>query len=141
MKSEELRVNSTDKQSLSDQIEGRNSVLELLESERDINKILIVKNSFIEKIAMKNVRKKVDLLTYRFNLALQDTEDEDTTSNVLGEAEMLKAMIISMYANYLGKENLDKIIKNINLLVQEFVKAKTLQNTFIARNIEQQRRR
>ncbi len=43
MRSEELRMNSTDKQSLSDQIEGRNSVLELLESERDINKILIAK--------------------------------------------------------------------------------------------------
>ena len=43
MKSKELRFNSTDKQSLSDQIEGRNSVLELLESERDINKILIAK--------------------------------------------------------------------------------------------------
>lgn len=43
MKSEELRVNNTDKQRLSDQIEGRNSVLELLESERDINKILIAK--------------------------------------------------------------------------------------------------
>ena len=43
MKSEELRVNNTDKQSLSDQIEGRNSVLELLESDRDINKILIAK--------------------------------------------------------------------------------------------------
>ena len=43
MNSEKLRVNSTDKQSLSDQIEGRNSVLELLESERDINKILIAK--------------------------------------------------------------------------------------------------
>ncbi len=43
MKSEELRVKHTDKQGLSDQIEGRNSVLELLESERDINKILIAK--------------------------------------------------------------------------------------------------
>ena len=43
MNSEKLRVNSTDKQSLSDLIEGRNSVLELLESERDINKILIAK--------------------------------------------------------------------------------------------------
>jgi len=43
MKNEELRVNNTDKQNLSDQIEGRNSVLELLESERDINKILIAK--------------------------------------------------------------------------------------------------
>ncbi len=43
MKREKLKVNNTDKQSLSDQIEGRNSVLELLESERDINKILIAK--------------------------------------------------------------------------------------------------
>ena len=43
MKSEELRMNNTDKQKLSSQIEGRNSVLELLESERDINKILIAK--------------------------------------------------------------------------------------------------
>ena len=43
MKNEELRMKNTDKQSLSDQIEGRNSVLELLESERDINKILIAK--------------------------------------------------------------------------------------------------
>jgi len=43
MKSEELRINNTDKQKLSSQIEGRNSVLELLESERDINKILIAK--------------------------------------------------------------------------------------------------
>ena len=43
MKNEKLRVNNTDKQSLSDQIEGRNAVLELLESDRDINKILIAK--------------------------------------------------------------------------------------------------
>lgn len=43
MKKEELRMKNTDNQSLSDQIEGRNSVLELLESERDINKILIAK--------------------------------------------------------------------------------------------------
>ena len=31
------------KEDVSDQIEGRNSVLELLESDRDINKILIAK--------------------------------------------------------------------------------------------------
>ena len=43
MKSEKLKDKSTDNQRLSDQIEGRNSVLELLESDRDINKILIAK--------------------------------------------------------------------------------------------------
>lgn len=43
MNSEKLKVKSTDNQSLSDQVEGRNSVLELLESNRDINKIFVAK--------------------------------------------------------------------------------------------------
>lgn len=100
--------------------------------DNNINKILIVKHSFIEKIAKKNVMKKIDILTYRLNLALQD-DDDDATGKVLGEAEMLKSMIISTYANYLGNESLDKIIKNINYLVREFVKAKTIQNSLVSR--------
>jgi len=43
MKNEKRIVNNADQQSLSDQIEGRNSVIELLESDRDINKIFIQK--------------------------------------------------------------------------------------------------
>ena len=110
-------------------------------SRNNLNKILIVKESFVKKIALKNVRKKVDILTYRFNLALSSEDDDESTSRVLGEAEMLKQMIISAYANYLGSENLDKIIKNINYLVNEFVKAKTLQNSFFTKQDQEQRRR
>ncbi len=110
-------------------------------SSNNLNKILIVKESFVKKIALKNVRKKVDILTYRFNLALSSEDDDESTSRVLGEAEMLKQMIISAYANYLGSENLDKIIKNINYLVNEFVKAKTLQNSFFTKQDQEQRRR
>ena len=110
-------------------------------SSNNLNKILIVKESFVKKIALKNVRKKVDILTYHFNLALSSEDDDESTSRVLGEAEMLKQMIISTYANYLGSENLDKIIKNINYLVNEFVKAKTLQNSFFTKQDQEQRRR
>ena len=109
-------------------------------SSNNLNKILIVKESFVKKIALKNVRKKIDILTYRFNLALSSEDDDESTSRVLGEAEMLKQMIISAYANYLGSENLDKIIKNINYLVNEFVKAKTLQNSFFTKQDQEQRR-
>lgn len=110
-------------------------------SSNNLNKILIVKESFVKKIALKNVRKKIDILTYHFNLALSSEDDDESTSRVLGEAEMLKQMIISAYANYLGSENLDKIIKNINYLVNEFVKAKTLQNSFFTKQDQEQRRR
>jgi tRNA (guanine37-N1)-methyltransferase len=109
-------------------------------SSNSVNKILVVKNSFIKKVALKNVKKKVDILAYRFNLALSSEDDDDATSRVLGEAEMLKQMIINMYANYLGGENLDKIIKNINLLTNEFVKAKTIQNSFFNKEKQEQRR-
>lgn len=107
--------------------------------DNNVNRILILKNEFIAKVAMKNVIKKVDVLSYRFNIALQD-EDDESTGRVLGEAEMLKSMIISAYARYLGNENLDKIIKSINYLVNEFVKKKSLQNTY-SNNIKQESRR
>ena len=105
-----------------------------------VRRILIVKESFIEKAAIKNIMKKINILTYRFNLALNDSDD-DATSRVLGEAEMLKSFIISTYAMHLGKENLDKIIKNINLLVSEFVKAKSVQNSMLVNEIENSKRR
>ena len=62
MKSEELRGNSIDSQKMSDQIEGRNSVLELLESDRDINKILIAKgerHGSINKIIVLAKQRKI----------------------------------------------------------------------------------
>ena len=54
---------------------------------------------------------------------------------------MLKQMIINTYAKYLTGEALDKIIKNINHLVNEFVKRKTIQNTYENSIKEGQRRR
>ncbi len=96
----------------------------------DITKILIVKTSFASKVAMKNIRKKIDILNYRLNMALQ-TDNNDATSRVLGESEMLKSMIIKVYSNFLSKEALDFVIQNINKLVNEFVKNKSIRNSVL----------
>ncbi|MEG2351463.1 MAG: tRNA (guanosine(37)-N1)-methyltransferase TrmD [Bacilli bacterium] len=88
-------------------------------------KIVITNPNFIKKIANKNIYKKIEILTYRLKLALEDSDDE-SSSRVLGEAEMLKSMVISAYSNYLGKEALNNIIKEINFLVSEFIKTKTI---------------
>ena len=79
---------------------------------------------------MKNIRKKIDILNYRLNMALQ-TDDNEATSRVLGESEMLKSMIIKVYSNFLSKEALDFVIQNINKLVNEFVKNKSLRNSVL----------
>lgn len=96
----------------------------------DITKILIVKTSFASKVAMKNIRKKIDILNYRLNMTLQ-TDDNEATSRVLGESEMLKSMIIKVYSNFLSKEALDFVIQNINKLVNEFVKNKSIRNSVL----------
>ena len=79
---------------------------------------------------MKNIRKKIDILNYRLNMALQ-TDDNEATSRVLGESEMLKSMIIKVYSNFLSKEALDFVIQNINKLVNEFVKNKSIRNSVL----------
>ncbi len=100
-----------------------------------INRLLIVKPSFAKAVVLKNARKKINMLTYKFNMLLDS--DDDTDSSVLGEAEMLKSFIITAYARYLGQESLDMIIKNINMIVNEFVKNKSLRNTLKNSNKEQ----
>ncbi len=102
---------------------------------KGLAKILIVKTNFISNIAYKNVLKKIDVLAHRLNDALND-DDEDSTSRVLDEAQMLRQMIISMYANYLGMQKLDKIMENINRLVNEFIKNKTINGSFIQKEIK-----
>lgn len=62
MKSEKSRTKNIDRQNFSDQIEGRNPVLELLESGKDINKIFISrgeKQGSINKIIAKAKENKV----------------------------------------------------------------------------------
>jgi len=59
---EERKVKNTDNQRLSDQIEGRNAVLELLETDRDINKIFIArgeKHGSINKIISLAKQQKI----------------------------------------------------------------------------------
>ncbi len=98
----------------------------------ELTKILIAKPDFATKIAMKNVRKKIDILTYRFGMALNDADDA-VTGRVLGESELLKQIVINDYSRYLGKENLDNIIKNINQITSDFVRTRTMQNAMLSR--------
>ena len=55
-------MKNEDNEKISDQVEGRNSVLELLESDRDINKILIAKgekHGSINKIIARAKERKI----------------------------------------------------------------------------------
>ena len=107
MKKEELRMNNTDKQNASDQIEGRNSVLELLESDRDINKIFIARgerHGSINKIIAKANERKIVIV-----------EVERQKLNVISETENHQGVIaIVPPFNYCEVEDILKEAKSKN---------------------------
>ncbi len=93
-------------------------------SEDKLTKILIVKKEFIYKIAIKNIMKKINILSNRLNLALMNT-DNNVVSDALKEAQMLKDMIRSVYLPLLSEEKINSVTKKIDYLVDCFVKMKT----------------
>ena len=107
MKSEELRVKHADNQSISDQIEGRNSVLELLESERDINKILIAKgerHGSINKIITIAKKRKIVI-----------AEEERAKLNAISETNNHQGVIaIVPPFNYCDVEDILNLAKEKN---------------------------
>ena len=93
-------------------------------SSDSLTKILIVKKEFYTKVAFKNVSKKINILSQRLKLALND-KNNDYTTKVLSEAQILKDTIIACYSSYLSSTALNEVINKIDYLVNEFVKIKT----------------
>jgi len=80
VKSEERRVKPAENETFSDQIEGRNSVIELLESDKDINKIFIEKgekHGSINKIIAMAREKKVVIVEVEKSKLNQMAETEN----------------------------------------------------------------
>ena len=105
MKREVRKTNNIDREKISDQVEGRNSVLELLESERDINKILIAKgekHGSINKIISLAKQRKIVI-----------TEVERKKLNLISENENHQGVIaIVPPFNYVEVEDILNEAKN-----------------------------
>ncbi len=83
----------------------------------EVNNIIILDKYFIEKIAKKNLLRKLDTLIYRFNL-VYESDDNDSALLVLGEAQRLRDMIIAQYAKYLGESFKNIIVSKIDIIIK-----------------------
>jgi len=93
-----------------------------------VNKLVIIKNTFIEKLLKKKVKKKLELyLKFIIDIIDSDTGDED--SEVLREAlndlSRYRDILLYKYNKHLGAEYVDIMTKKINLLEYE-LKLKTM---------------
>ena len=91
----------------------------------EINNIVILDKYFIEKVAKKNLLRKLDTLIYRFNL-VYESDDNDSSILVLGEAQRLRDMIIAQYSKYLGVAFKNIIINKIDIIIKALNEKKEL---------------
>lgn len=85
----------------------------------DVNKVMLVEPSFINKVAKKNLQKKLSTLLKQVQIVLNDETDDEGSSYVLGEIERMQGLIITMYGKYLEPEYISLIMMKLDALKNE----------------------
>ena len=85
-----------------------------------VNKMVVIKPSFVEKVLKKKVKRKLDLYL-QFIVSILDSEDTDPTGLrvVLDDVERYRRTIINKYQLYLDEKYVNLLLKNIDLLSHE----------------------
>lgn len=86
-----------------------------------VNKLIIIKQTFIEKLLRRKVKKKLELyIQYVIDLLDSDEEPSDGVfSEVLNDLSRYKDILEFKYKKYLNAEYIELMIKKINLLEYE----------------------
>ena len=88
----------------------------------DVNRIIIIKPTFIEKIATKKMNQKFQNFINMVS-AVCEIDDEDESGEcyeiVLDEANKLRMEIINKYKKYISEEKLKLVMKKIEILEDE----------------------
>ncbi|MBE6138344.1 MAG: hypothetical protein E7173_01195 [Firmicutes bacterium] len=85
-----------------------------------VNKMVVIKPSFVEKVLKKKVKRKLDLYL-QFIVSILDSEDTDPTGLrvVLDDVERYRRTIINKYQLYLDEKYVNLLLKKIDLLSHE----------------------
>ena len=82
--------------------------------------MIIVNQSFIEKILKKKIKKKLDSFL-KLMIAVVEDEDNDPgdISEALNEISRYKSIILNKYKKYLDEKYITLLLKKINFLEEE----------------------
>ncbi len=87
-----------------------------------VNKLVIIKRTFVEKLLKRKIKKKLDLyLQYIIDVIDDDSDSEDGNglNEILGELSRYKDIIRYKYQKYLGEEYTLLMVQKIELLEYE----------------------
>ncbi len=87
----------------------------------NVNKMVVINPSFIEKLINKKINIKIKKLIDLIAI-IYESDDEDPAGSLmqaLNEVEKFKREIINKYINYMTKEQIDLLEKKIRILETE----------------------
>ena len=86
----------------------------------EVNKMVVINPSFIEKVLKKKIKRKLDLYL-QFIVSVIDDEDTDPSNLrfVLDDLERYRRTIINKYQHYLDEKYINLLLKKIELLNNE----------------------
>ncbi len=84
-----------------------------------VNKLILIKPSFIEKILIKKTKRRLEKYLYYIINYIEDEDDTDKIEIVLNELSRYKKMIENNYRIYLDKNYYNLLLKKINLIENE----------------------
>lgn len=86
-----------------------------------VNKMILMKPSFIEKVLKRKVKLKLDTYLQYIIHMMEEGTDEDgaVIEMVMNDLERYKRMVINKYRMYLESEYLELLMKKISLLERE----------------------
>lgn len=92
----------------------------------EVNKMVVINPSFIEKVLKKKIKRKLDLYL-QFIVSVIDDEDTDPSNlrYVLDDLERYRRTIINKYQRYLDEKYINLLLKKIEILNNE-IKTKLL---------------
>ncbi len=87
----------------------------------DVNRVIIINPTFIDKIATKKINKKFSKLINMMQYVCEREDDEtgEGYEIALNEAEKLKVELRTKYRKLLNEEKLELMIKKIEILEDE----------------------
>ena len=87
-----------------------------------VNKLVLVKPTFVEKVLKKKIKKKLDLyLQYMIKLLESDPDSDDAQhlGSALNEISRYRSIIINNYRAYLDEKYLELLMQKFALLEHE----------------------
>lgn len=86
----------------------------------EVNKMVVISPSFIEKVLKKKIKRKLDLYL-QFIVSVIDDEDTDPSNlrYVLDDLERYRRTIINKYQHYLDEKYINLLLKKIEVLNNE----------------------